>query len=79
MIATDYAKALYQLGDRAKLTNLREALRRRGHEKLMPQIYTEYQKLILKDKRMALHTKTTPERERTRTLLDLYKTHISSQ
>ncbi len=75
MIATDYAKALYQLGGDAKhLTGLREVLKRRGHETLLPQIYAEYKKLVLGAERLAEHKKITPERERTRMLLELYNT-----
>jgi len=73
MIAIDYAKALYQLGDRANIKNLREMLARRGHDKLLPQIYAEYHKLKLYDERLAKHKAVTPERERTRILLEMYK------
>lgn len=78
MIASDYAKALYQLGERATMQNLRAALERRGHTKLLPQIYAEYQKLVLADRRLREHKKVTPERERTRILLELYKKLIHS-
>lgn len=78
MIATDYAKALYQLGDRADLNTLRGVLKRRGHEKLLPHIYTEYQKLVLAAKRLEMHKTITPEKERTRILIDLYKKLIHS-
>lgn len=78
MIAADYAKALYQLGDRADIKNLRSALKRRGHEKLLPRIYTEYQKLGLADERLRRHQEITPEKERTRVLLELYKKLVAS-
>jgi F0F1-type ATP synthase delta subunit len=79
MIATDYAKALYQLGGNAKqLQSLRAVLKRRGHEQLLPQIFAEYQKLELGSERLAKHKEVTPEKEQTRILLELYKklTHV---
>ena len=78
-IASDYAKALYDVGKSDfpsksdLLANLRTVLKRRGHEKFLPQIYTEYQKLALREKRLARHKKVTPEQERTRILLELYR------
>jgi len=79
MIATDYAKALYQLGGNAKrLQSLREILKRRGHEKLLPQIFAEYQKLELGAERLKEHKTVTPQQEQTRILLELYHklTHV---
>jgi hypothetical protein len=74
MIAADYAKALYEAGGTAAhLRNLRAALKRRGHEKLLPQIFAEYKKLALGAGRLAKHKEVTPEKERTRILLELYK------
>ena len=76
--ATQYAKALYALGDKATMPALRAALRRRGHEKLLPRMYAEYQKLLLQEKRLEHHKRVTPKKERTRILLELYKklTHV---
>jgi len=75
MIATDYAKALYQLQANARnLPALRALLKRRGHEKLLPRILSEYQKLALQEKRLQVHKKVTPEKERARILLELYRT-----
>lgn len=79
MIATDYAKALYELGDRANIQTLREVLARRGHDKLLPQIYAEYEKLVVGAKRLEMHKAVTPEKERTRILVDLYKKLVTSQ
>lgn len=74
MIATDYAKALYGLGaTTARLESMYKVLKRRGHEKLLPQILREYEKLELGAKRLEAHKKVTPERERTRVLFDMYK------
>lgn len=78
MIATDYAKALYQLGEEADIKTLRDILKRRGHEKLLPQIYAEYEKLVTAQKRLDMHKAVTPEKERTRVLVDLYKKLISA-
>lgn len=72
MIAKEYAKALFA-AQNPKLSRLRDVLKRRGHEKLLPRIFAEYQKLILARERSAMHRDVTPERERTRTLLELYK------
>jgi hypothetical protein len=75
MIETDYAKALYATNPGSKeLSNLRSALRRRGHEKLLPRIFSEYKKLLLGDERRDRAAKVTPEAERTRVLLELYRT-----
>ncbi len=74
MKATQYAKALYEMGERATVRGLREALALRGHTALMPQIYAEYQRLALAKKRLATHKRTSPARERTRVLLELYRT-----
>jgi hypothetical protein len=74
MIAHDYARALDKAGANKKnLKSLREALGRRGHEKLLPQIFAEYQKIVLHRQRLALHQKATPQKERTRVLLELYR------
>ena len=78
MIAADYAKALYELGDRANIQTLREVLARRGHGKLLPQIYAEYEKLVVARKRLEMHKAATPEKERTRILVDLYKRLINA-
>jgi len=78
--ATQYAKALFQSDAPAasKLKNLREALSRRGHEKLLPQIFTEYEKLEEGEKRNKAYRTTTKESERTRVLLELYNKLIQS-
>jgi hypothetical protein len=74
MQASDYAKALYETGSNPKhLKSLRAILARRGHEKLLPRILSEYQKLQLGAARLAKHKKVTPQSERTRVLLELYR------
>jgi len=77
-IATSYAKALHQLMDKSDLSkqylaNLRESLEKRGHLNLLPNILTEYQKLDIQKERSLRHNAVTPEKERVRVLLDLYK------
>ena len=77
-LAHQYAKALQRALEehpRKKVTylrSLREALKRRGHGKLLPRIFSEYQMLELKNKRMILHSSSTLQKERTRVLLELY-------
>lgn len=79
MIETDYAKALYQTKPTAAhLAGLRKALERRGHEKLLPRIFSEYKKLLLAEERKKQAQKITPEAERTRILLELYQKLIRS-
>ena len=72
MISRDYAKALFAL-DKPSVKRLREVLETRGHVKLLPQIFSEYQKLKLQKERSQMHSNITPERERNRVLLELYK------
>jgi hypothetical protein len=79
MKAEDYAKALYQLGGKpAHLKGLKEALARRKQLKLLPRILSEYQKLELRAARLATQKKVKPEEERTRVLLELYRTLIAT-
>lgn len=72
MIAKNYAQALFEIKN-PSLQKLTEALNRRGHIKLLPQIFAEYQKLILKKERSERYLTVTPEEEHTRVLLELYK------
>ena len=74
-LATQYARALYAstAPDAERLSGLRAALKRRGHEKLLPQIFAGYTRLALQEKRLTNYKKTTPEKEQTRVLLELYK------
>ena len=83
--AVYYAQALFELGEahpehaQLYLKNLRLALKRRGHEKLLPRIWGEYQKLELKRSRVEKHKETTPQMERTDKLLQLYRRLIATQ
>lgn len=79
MKAGDYAKALYGMKPKAEhLRGLRAALERRGHVKLMPRILAEYEKLQSRKARLAKQKEVTPEQERTRVLLELYRTLIAT-
>jgi hypothetical protein len=71
-LAAQYAKALFE-SQKPTITGLRAALKKRGHEKLLPRIYSEYAKLQLQKERRAKATEVTPEQERTRILLELYR------
>ena len=82
-LAASYARALYDLADKGTrgkdyLANLKAALKRRGHEKLLPNIFTEYQKLELGEKRAAAAKEVTPEAARTAQLLALYRKLITA-
>lgn len=77
--ARHYARALYALIEKspkqgtAYLQNLVGVLKRRGHSTLLPRIFTEYRALEVQKERSEAHAHITPEQERTRTLLELYK------
>lgn len=77
--AHQYAKALRSLvlenphEGKLFLSSLRAALKTRGHEKLLPHIAHEYEKLELAKERSERAAAITPERERTRVLYELYK------
>lgn len=79
MKSVEYAQAIYDAGSHASMARVREALQRRGHTKLMPQIYREYEKLLLHRDRLAAHQKVTPAQERTRVLLELYRKLINTR
>jgi len=78
-LASSYARALFELSSKNEskgaeyLKGLKSALARRGHDKLLPKIYSEYELLALKGERSKAHSIVTPEQERTRILLELYK------
>jgi hypothetical protein len=84
-IVSDYAQALKHSVEAEPqkgaelLKNLRASLAARGYEKLLPNIYNEYQKLLLRDERLQDYKKATPEKERTRILLELYRTLTQPQ
>ena len=78
--APHYARALYELirtsPERSKeyLQNLGQVLERRYHQKLFLRIMVEYEKVLLQEGRLAEQKRITPEQQRTRTLLELYRT-----
>ena len=74
-LAHQYAKALFE-SERPTVAKLRDALERRGHLKLLPRIFAEYQKLLLQQDRRIARSKVTPAQERTRVLLELYNNLI---
>jgi len=77
--AAYYARALFALIEESPrkaatyLHNLDGVLKTRGHQKLLPKIFSEYQKLQLTKERITKHKEATPEEERTRILLELYR------
>lgn len=79
-----YARALYEVvaTDPSKssehLANLLKALTARGHQKLLRKIYSEYERLALREKRSKQYKTVTPEQERTRVLLELYRNLIQT-
>jgi F0F1-type ATP synthase delta subunit len=83
-LADSYAKALYSLvsenpGKQTEyLKGLEEALKRRGHEKLLPRIFKSYESLELQAERRKTQATVTPEKERNRILLELYHKLVSS-
>lgn len=80
-IAATYARALFDLiedssGSKKAATylhNLDGVLKRRGHQRLLPKIFSEYQRLELSKQRSAKQQEVTPDQERTRILLELYR------
>ncbi len=78
-LSASYARALFDLvsKDDSKaedyLKNLRAALERRGHQKLLPRILSDYQKLEVGETRQKVQNIVSPEAERTRNLLELYR------
>lgn len=77
--ARTYARALFELvGQKPEdakkfLKNLHGALERRGHQKLLSTVLSEYQKLETAAARRAMYERVTPEMERTRVLMQLYR------
>ena len=84
-VASSYAKALHEsvTEEPAKgalfIKNLRASLTKRGHLKLVPNIVSEYQKLEVGAERSTRHSKVTPEKERVRILLGLYRKLVETK
>ena len=83
--AAYYAQALYELGEkhpektREYLKNLHGVLARRGHEKLFPRIFSEFQKLDVQKMRTTQHRELTPQMEQTDKLLQLYRRLVAAK
>lgn len=83
-LASQYARALYALIEEnpkhgaTHLRNLSSVLKRRGHDKLLAQIFSAYRSLELAKERREKHAAVTPEKERTRILLELYRKLITT-
>ena len=83
-LATSYARAVFEVTSSKEvkgseiLKNLRESLQKRGHEKLLPKIFAEYEKLHIREKRLSEQKKVTPEAEQKKILLELYQKLIST-
>ncbi len=77
-IAAQYAQALFE-SEKPTLAGLRATLKHRGQERLMPRIFAEYKKLLLKEERLKKYAAVTPEGERARILLELYHTLIATR
>ncbi len=83
-LADSYAKALRALvienpsKQKEYIKGLEEALKRRGHEKLLPRILKSYELLELQGQRRTAYAEVTPEKERNRILLELYHKLVSS-
>jgi hypothetical protein len=80
--ASAYARALFAAQQEhpeqgaKQLKNLKALLIRRGHASLLPRIYAEYKKLSLREERLESQKRVSPQAERTRVLLELYRTLI---
>ena len=78
-LSASYARALHDAVSKDEnrgaelLKNLRAALARRGHEKLLPRIFSDYQTLVTKEERSKVQQTVSPEAEQTRILLELYR------
>ena len=77
-LAQQYAQALAGL-DKPSVASLRGVLERRGHLKLLPRIVAEYEKAQLEKERRAKAQEVTPEKERTRILLELYQKLVNTR
>lgn len=79
ILEQQYAEALYALTKSSPqkseeyLQHLILTLRRKGHQKLLPHIFTKYKSLLEKNIRSEGYTLDSPEQERTRVLLELYR------
>jgi len=83
-LGEQYAHALYQLTEEhpqkgtTYLKSLQKVVTSRGHQRLLPTILAQYEKLALQGKRKAQLEKRSPEQEQTRILLELYNTLVNA-
>jgi F0F1-type ATP synthase delta subunit len=83
-LQAQYAQALHQLvaehPEKGKeyIEHLKKVLTRKGHQKLMPRILAEYEAIVSRQERSKTYATTTPDSERTRVLLELYRTLVTS-
>lgn len=81
-IEAQYAKALFDLvlahPDKEHLPGLKKTLERKGHQKLLPRIFAEYTALLERKERSNRYAQITPQAERTRKLLELYRTLVAT-
>ena len=81
---TQYAQALHALIEEKPersseyLSNLKKVLERRGHQKLLPRIYSAYIKIVEHKERSKTYATLSPETKRTRALLELYRTLVAT-
>jgi hypothetical protein len=79
-----YAKALFDLVAQSPaqaaehLKGLKASLERRGHQKLLPQIFKEFLALVERQERSLRYATVTKEAQRTRKLLELYRTLVAT-
>ena len=79
-----YARALHDLVAAAPaksaeyVAGLRQTLERKGHQTLMPRIYSQYVSLVERKERSRSYAKASPESERTRILLELYRALVAT-
>ncbi len=83
-IAKQYARGIYEAqagranASKAFFERVQDALTERGHAKLLPRVASEYEKLLLRERRREADERVTPEGERVRVLVQLYRKLISA-
>ncbi len=82
ILEQQYAEALYQLvvaapnRSREYLEQLVSTLKHKGHTQLLPRIFSQFEKILERKKRSEIYSTESPEKKRTRILLELYRTLI---
>lgn len=83
-IEAQYAEALFALVEKDPskagdyLANLKKTLEKKGHQQLLSRVFSEYRRIIERRERSESYKHITPEQERTRALLELYRTLVTS-